>query len=175
MAKIIIPTINAMKTEGREYQGVLYAGLMITKSGPRVIEFNCRFGDPETQVLLPRLKSDLLPILIACANKTLAKEKAIWTSEACTCVVVASNGYPGKYEKGKVITGIDKVKKAIVFHAGTKLGDGKVVTSGGRVLGVSALGATIKESIDNAYKEIPLISFDGAYYRKDVGKKALKK
>ena len=143
LKKILAPTIDAMKKEGREYKGVLYAGLMITRNGPRVIEFNCRFGDPETQVILPRLKSDLIPILLGCIDGTLPAKEAKWKSDACTCVVIASKGYPSKYEKGKEIRGLKDITGATVFHAGTKKENGKILTSGRRVLGISALGSTI--------------------------------
>lgn len=175
---IMQPTIDAMKKEGREYKGVLYAGLMITKNGPKVLEFNARFGDPETQVILPRLETDLLPILLACINGTLAEQEVKWKESACTCVVMASGGYPEHYEKGKEIFGLEqaaKEKNAVVFHAGTKLENGKVLTNGGRVLGVTALGKNIKESIANAYNAVGKISFEKMHYRKDIGHRALER
>ena len=178
LEKIMRPTIEAMKKDGREYRGVLYAGLMITKDGPKVLEFNARFGDPETQVILPRLESDLLPVLFSCIDGTLAKQKVRWSKSACCCVVMASGGYPGSYEKGKEIFGLEKAAKlkgAVVFHAGTRLENGKVVSSGGRVLGVTALGGTIKQGIANAYKAVSRVSFEKAHFRKDIGQKALEK
>ena len=173
LTKIMRPMIDAMEKEGRTYKGILYAGLMITKDGPKIIEFNCRFGDPETQVILPRLESDLLPIMEGCIDGNLKEKEVVWKSDACTCVVLASGGYPGKYEKGKAINGMENVTNAIVFHAGTKENDGKTLTNGGRVLGVSALGESIANSIGQAYNGVGEISFDGIYYRKDIGQKAL--
>ncbi|MBN2066961.1 MAG: phosphoribosylamine--glycine ligase [Candidatus Diapherotrites archaeon] len=173
---IMQPTIDAMRKEGKEYKGVLYAGLMITKQGPKVLEFNCRFGDPETQAILPRLDSDLLPILQSCMGKTLSEQEVKWSSRACCCVVMASGGYPGKYEKGKGIFGLGEAAKlpaTVVFHAGTRQEASKVLSNGGRVLGVTALGDTIKESIANSYRAVDLIKFEGAYFRKDIGQKAL--
>ncbi len=173
---IMKPTVEAMKKEGRKYKGILYCGLMITKDGPKVVEFNCRFGDPETQALLMRLESDLAPILQACMDGTLAEQEVKWSKKAACCVVMASGGYPEKYEKGKEIAGLEEANslpETVVFHAGTSNADGKVVTAGGRVLGVTSLGATINESIGNAYKAVEKISFEGAQYRKDIGQKAL--
>ncbi len=178
MEKIMQPTINAMKKEGKEYRGVLYAGLMINKSGPKVLEFNCRFGDPETQVILPRLESDLLEIMLACINGTLAKQEINWSEDACTCVVIASGGYPDNYEKGKEIFGLEqaaRLKDTVVFHAGTKLENGRVLSSGGRVLGVTATGANIRESIVAAYNAVSKISFEKMHYRQDIGHRALKR
>ena len=176
LEKVMLPTVDAMKKEGREFKGVLYCGLMITEQGPRVVEFNCRFGDPETQVIIPRLESDLLPILQSCVNGTLAEQEVKWSNKACCCVAMASGGYPGKYEKGKEISGLEEttnLSETIVFHAGTKEENGKVLTNGGRVIGVTALGESIKQSIDNAYKAVELISFEDAHFRKDIGQKAL--
>jgi phosphoribosylamine--glycine ligase len=178
LEKIMKPAIEAMKKEGRPYKGVLYAGLMITKQGPKVVEFNCRFGDPEVQALLPRLDSDLAEILEACIDGNLSEKEVKWSEKACCCVVMASGGYPGKYEKGKEISGLEKAGEladTVVFHAGTKLAGEKVLTDGGRVLGVTALGGSIKESIDKAYKAVSLIGFEGAFYRKDIGQKALQR
>jgi len=173
--EIIKPTIDAMEKEGRKYKGVLYAGLMITKDGPKIIEFNCRFGDPEIQALMPRLNGDIIPILDACIDEKLGETNISWKDEACCCVVMASGGYPKSYEKGKEITGLEKIvgNEIVVFQAGTKEENGKILTNGGRVLGVSALGKTIQESIDNAYLGVGKISFEKAYFRKDIGKKAL--
>ena len=168
--------VDAMKKEGREYAGILYAGLMITENGPKVIEFNCRFGDPETQPLLMRLESDLVPILQSCMNKTLADQEIKWSEKAACCVVMASGGYPGSYEKGMEISGLEEanaLKETVVFHAGTKLDGETVLTNGGRVLGITSLGNSIKESIENAYKAVEKISFEKAYFRKDIGQKAL--
>ena len=178
LQKIMQPTVDALRKEGRLFKGVLYGGLMITAKGPKVIEFNCRFGDPETQVILPRLESDLVPILQGCIDGKLADKKVKWSKNACCCVAMASGGYPGHYEKGKEIKGLQDASKlpdTVVFHAGTKQENGKILSNGGRVLGVTALGKTIKESIGNAYKAVNLIKFEGAHYRKDIGQKALKR
>lgn len=168
--------IQGMKSDGIPYKGVLYAGLMITETGPRVVEFNCRFGDPETQVVLPRMKSDIVPLMLACCDGTLDEQELEWEDRECVTVVMASGGYPKSYEKGKVITGIDdaeSTEQCFVFHAGTKEADGQLVTSGGRVLNVTAYGQTIKEAIDTAYSGVSKIQFDDAFYRSDIGKKAL--
>ena len=148
---------------------------MVTKNGLKVVEFNCRFGDPETQVVLPRLKSDLLEIMLASAEGQLHTVKAEWDERPAVCIVLASGGYPGKYENGKEIKGLEeagKLKDVTVFHAGTALKDGKIVTNGGRVLGVTALGDDIKDALDKAYAAVKLISFDGMHYRKDIAKRA---
>lgn len=168
--------IHGMKADGNAYQGVLYAGLMMTETGPRVVEFNCRFGDPETQVVLPRMKSDIVPLMIACCDGTLAEQELEWEDRECVTVVMASGGYPGSYEKGKVITGIADAETAdscMVFHAGTKHVEGDLVTNGGRVLGVTAFGQTIAEAIDAAYEGVSKIHFDDAFHRNDIGKKSL--
>ncbi|WP_196594907.1 phosphoribosylamine--glycine ligase [Pectinatus sottacetonis] len=174
--KILEPIIAAMKTEGKKYKGCLYAGLMITPTGPKVIEFNARFGDPETQVVIPLLQSDLAEIMLSCIKGTLKGKKINWSNKAAVCVVLASGGYPHKYKKGITIKGLDKVAadKTLVFHAGTKEMEGEIVTNGGRVLGVVSIGNDIKEAIANAYKDIKTISFTDMYYRKDIGQKALK-
>jgi len=187
--KIVYRTIEGLAKEGLNYQGVLYAGIMITKEGPKVLEFNVRFGDPETQAILPRLKSDLLEVMLAAADGKLSKISRLgglnWDSRACVCVVCASGGYPGEYEKGKVITGLndaDKMQDVVVFHAGTKrptVGSSRYpsvqyLTNGGRVLGVTGLGNTIKEAIDRTYQAADKISFEGMHYRKDIGYRALK-
>jgi phosphoribosylamine--glycine ligase len=176
MNKIIYPMIKGMNLEGKPFKGVLYAGLMIHNGEPKVVEFNARFGDPETEVILPRLESDLVEIMLGCIGGTLLEKEIKWSNKACTGVVMAAKGYPGNYPKGDEITGIKKANStgAIVFQAGTKLNEGKIVTNGGRVLVVSALGDTIKESISNAYRGVREISFEGAQYRKDIGQKALK-
>ena len=172
--KILEPTIKAMKQEGYEYKGCLYAGLMITAEGPKVVEFNARFGDPETQVVLPLLESDLAEIMLACANGTLANCDIKWSKKAAVCVVMSAGGYPAKYEKGNEILGLDKAEKenVLVFHAGTAKKDGKIVTNGGRVLGVVALGDDIKTAVDKVYEDIKLIDFKDVYYRKDIAHRA---
>ena len=172
MDTIFLPTMNAMNAEGRKFKGCLYFGIMLTPDGPKVIEYNSRFGDPETQVVLPRLKTDLVDIIEAVANEKLSEIDVKWSDEACACVIIASGGYPGSYEKGKLISGLDKngqLDGATVIHAGTKLEDGKFYTSGGRVLGITAKGADLREALDRAYKSTEKVSFDGAFYRKDIG------
>lgn len=174
--RVFVPTIHALRREGLRYQGVLYAGLMITRNGPQVLEYNVRFGDPETQPLMMRMKSDLLPILAAAAEGKLGHSAIEWDPRPAICVVMASGGYPGDYEKKKPIEGLDRAARlpdVAVFHAGTTLSDGKVVTSGGRVLGVTAIGRTIAEAREKAYHAAGLIHFDGAQYRKDIGHRAL--
>lgn len=174
--KIVKNVIDAMKNEGTPYSGVLYAGFMLTPNGPKVLEFNCRFGDPETQVLLPLLNSDLFEICLSCVNKTLKPSLVTWKTGACATVVMASGGYPDSYPKGKVITGIEdanKLENIQVFHAGTALNDSGLVTSGGRVLAVSAWESTLESAIKSAYKGVEKISFDGMQYRKDIGLKGL--
>jgi len=166
-----------MAESGTPYTGVLYAGLMITDRGPKVIEFNCRFGDPEVQVVLPRMKNDLVPVLLACCDEALDEVSLEWEDGACVTVVMASGGYPGPYEKGKTIEGIPEAEShggAIVFHAGTGLSDGALVTNGGRVLNVTANGTDIPTAIANAYEAVKRIRFEKAHYRTDIGKKALK-
>ncbi|PKM83322.1 MAG: phosphoribosylamine--glycine ligase [Firmicutes bacterium HGW-Firmicutes-14] len=176
LEKILIPTVRGMKEEGRTYEGVLYAGLILTKDGPKVLEYNARFGDPETQAVLIRLESDLAEIIEGIVDKRLEGMEIKWRDEAAVCVVMASGGYPGSYDKGKVISGIREAEAAgaTVFHAGTAQKDGKIVNSGGRVLGVTALGQTIPEAINNVYKAVQKITWDGVQYRTDIGKKALK-
>jgi len=177
--KVIRRTIGGLAKEGIEYKGVLYAGIMITNNGPKTLEFNVRFGDPETQAILPRLKSDLLEVMLAVAEGKLSKFKNLeWDPRACVCVVCASGGYPGDYQKGKEITGLDeaaKIKDVVVFHAGTKKQGEKIVTSGGRVLGVTGLGDSIKGAIDNTYRAVEKINFGGLHYRRDIGRKAVEK
>ena len=172
MEKIFIPTINAMNAEGRTFKGCLYFGLMLTDNGPKVIEYNCRFGDPETQVVLPLLKSDLLTIMQSVTNGTLSDTKVEFSNGHAACVVMASAGYPVSYEKGYEIT-IPEDLLPNVYVAGAKLQDGKLLTSGGRVLGVTATSDTLKNAIDNSYKMVERISFDNAFYRHDIGAKAL--
>jgi phosphoribosylamine--glycine ligase len=170
---ILKPTARAMVKEGRLFRGILYAGLMITKDGPKTIEFNCRFGDPETQVVLPRLQTDLIDILLATVNGRLSEMDISWSEEAAVCVVLASGGYPGPYEKGLPIEGLTEVKQSMVFHAGTTLKDGRVVTNGGRLLGVTALGRDIAEARNKAYADIERIQYEGKHYRTDIAQKAL--
>jgi phosphoribosylamine--glycine ligase len=164
-------TVQAMFDEGRPYRGVLYPGLMVTDSGPQVLEYNCRFGDPETQVILPRLKTDLLEVLQAVVNNRLEGTVVEWSEEACVGVVLASGGYPGSYDTGFPIKGLDDVDPDVqVFHAGTKRGDdGALVTAGGRVLTVVATGATLAEAREKAYRNVKRIRFQGAHYRRDIG------
>ncbi|MBD8980230.1 MAG: phosphoribosylamine--glycine ligase [Clostridiales bacterium] len=175
MEKIFLPTIDAMNKEGRTFKGCLYFGLMLTPKGPKVIEYNCRFGDPETQVVLPRLKTDIIDIFEAINSGTLAELDIEWADEACACVIAASGGYPKSYPKGIEITGLENGQKdgVIVYHAGTAIKDGKLVTSGGRVLGVTALGSDLQQALDKAYSALDEIHFDNMHFRHDIGKKAL--
>lgn len=175
--EILKPTIAAMAKEGRTYRGCLYLGLMVTADGPKVVEFNARFGDPETQVVLPLLDSDLVAIMCACADGTLADVPIRWKDGAAVCVVLASGGYPGHYEKGQEIHGLADAEAmgALVFHAGTAMKAGKLVTNGGRVLGVVGRGADISSAVDAAYAAATKISFKDAYYRKDIAHRALER
>ncbi len=175
--KILKPMIAAMAKEGRPYQGCLYAGLMITEEGPKVVEFNARFGDPETQVVLPLLKGDLVKIMQACVDGTLDTAAVDWEDGAAVCVVMASGGYPKSYKKGYAIDGLKKAESlgTFVFHAGTAEKDGKVVTSGGRVLGVTARGGGIKEATEKAYKGVEAIRFTDEFHRKDIAHRALER
>lgn len=173
MDTIFLPTIAAMNQEGRPFKGCLYFGLMLTPNGPKVIEYNCRFGDPETQVVLPRLKSDLLEIMMAVRNECLSDVDIEWSDEAAACVVMASGGYPEKYEKGIEITGLNEngqIEGATVYHAGTKKENGKFYTNGGRVLGVTATDTTLEGALKKAYDAVSKIHFEGAHYRTDIGK-----
>ncbi len=172
MDTIFVPTVEAMNSEGRTFKGCLYFGLMLTKDGPKVIEYNCRFGDPETQVVLPLLESDLLDIMMHVSNGTLDKADVTFSSGAACCVVMASNGYPGKYETGFEIVENDGFN-ALCYYAGAKIKDGKVVTGGGRVLGVTATADTLENAIKEAYENVPYINFENAFYRKDIGQRAL--
>jgi len=176
---ILYPLVHGLKKQGITYRGVIYAGLMITEDGPKVLEFNVRMGDPETQPLLMRLKSDIVPLLAEVANGGSIKNIQLeWETGPSVCVVLASGGYPGSYEKGKIITGIDKAEALDgikVFHAGTRIHGTDIVTSGGRVLGVTAVGADLRSTIETAYRATELISFEKMYYRKDIGHKALKR
>ncbi len=175
MATIMQPTVEAMRMEGRLFQGILYAGLMLTAGGPRVLEFNARFGDPETQPLLMRLQSDIVPLFEACIDGTLNQCQVDWKPQSAVCVVMAAKGYPGAYEKGKAIHGLQEagqLSDVEVFHAGTKISDGEVVTNGGRVLGVTALGNDTAMAIAKSYEAVNQISWDGVHFRKDIGRKA---
>ena len=177
MDKIFLPTMNAMNAEGRTFEGCLYFGLMLTPDGPKVIEYNCRFGDPETQVVLPMLETDLTDIMEAIYNHRLSEIDVKWSLGSCACVVMASGGYPLSYPKGLEISGLNEngqLDGCEVFHAGTKLADGKFLTNGGRVLGVTAKGSTLKAAIDSAYAGVERIGFENAHYRKYIGQKALK-
>lgn len=173
MKHIFLPTIEAMNKEGRPFKGCLYFGLMLTPDGPKVIEYNCRFGDPETQVVLPRLKTDFIDIINAVIEGRLSELKIEWSQEACACVVMASGGYPAGYKKGLPITGLDaggQRNDAVVFHAGTRYANGTFYTNGGRVLGVTALAPTLDQALDKAYTAVSRIHFEDAHYRKDIGK-----
>lgn len=177
LERILRPIIQGMGEEGRPYKGVLYAGLMIHDGHPEALEFNARFGDPETQPVLMRMKGDIIPILEACIKGNLSQYQIEWESRASVCVVMASKGYPGDYEKGKTIHGLKEVsqmKDVFVFHAGTDIKDGQVITNGGRVLGVTGLGKDISRAIEKTYQAVKKISWDGVHYRKDIGRKALK-
>lgn len=178
--KVIYRTIDGLAKEGIDYKGVLYAGIMLTKEGPKTLEFNVRFGDPETEAILPRLESNLLEVMLATAEGKLSKISKSgglnWDNRACVCVVCSSKGYPGEYEKGKEISGLDdvsKMKDVVVFHSGTKKQNNKIITDGGRVLGVTGLGNTIKDAIDWTYDGVKKINFEGIHYRRDIGKKAV--
>ncbi len=175
MATVMQPTVDAMKMEGRLFQGILYAGLMLTEDGPKVLEFNARFGDPETQPLLMRMQSDIVPLFEACIDGTLDQCYVEWKPQSAVCVVLAAKGYPGPYEKGKVIHGLEMAEKLSdveVFHAGTQLSAGEVITSGGRVLGVTALGDDTAKAIITAYNSVEQISWDGGmHFRKDIGRR----
>ncbi len=175
--EIFVPVIDGLRRDGIEYQGVLYAGMMLTAAGPRVIEFNCRFGDPETQPLMMRLQTDLTDVLVAVAEGRLDEIDLKWDPRPAICVVASSKGYPGNYGKGVPITGIDKadaMPDVKVFHSGTAMVDGKLVTDGGRVLGVTALGNTIKDAQRRAYDAMKMIHFEGMHYRTDIGRQAVK-
>jgi len=182
LEKIVYRTMDGLAKEGVDYRGVLYAGVMITEQGPKTLEFNVRFGDPETQAILPRLKSDLVEVMLAASGGKLSHLRTLeWDNRACVCVVCAAGGYPGEYEKEKEISGLDEVAKmqdVIVFHAGTKKlqtlnSKLQTITNGGRVLGVTGLGDTIKEAINKTYQAVEKISFEGMHYRKDIGRRAL--
>ena len=174
MKEIFLPTLAAMRAEGCPFKGCLYFGLMVTPKGPKVIEYNCRFGDPETQVVLPLLKTDLLTIMQAVANETLEELKVEWYDKAAACVILASGGYPSHYEKGKAMTLPENTpENVVIYHAGDKLDGDRLVTSGGRVLGVTATAPTLKEALKDAYAAAETVSFEGKYMRRDIGKRAL--
>ncbi len=176
MREIFLPTMHAMNGENRTFRGCLYFGLMLTPNGPKVIEYNCRFGDPETQVVLPMLQTDLLDIMEAVEARTLSELPVEWKSGACACVILASGGYPEKYETGKEISGLDaqgQTAGASVYHAGTKLDGDVFLTAGGRVLGITAAGDTLREALDAAYAAAENVRFDGVHYRRDIGQRAL--
>ena len=176
MQDIVIPTISGLAEDGRRFQGVLYAGLMMTAQGPKVLEFNARFGDPECQVILARMRSDIVPLLKGVADGQLGETGVEWAREPACCVVMAAKGYPEKVETGQVIEGLDELKKesdVVIYHAATDLKDGKTVTVGGRVLGVTALGANLAAAVQRAYQAVESISFEGMQYRKDIGRQAL--
>ena len=177
MKEIFLPTMNAMKQEGCPFSGCLYFGLILTENGPKVIEYNSRFGDPETQSVLELLDGDLLEIMRACTNGTLTADMASWKDESAACVIEASGGYPGSYEKGKEIFGLDENGQAegvTVYHAGTTVKDGRYYTAGGRVLGITATGKTLQEALDRAYEGVKKITFEAMHVRHDIGAKALK-
>jgi phosphoribosylamine--glycine ligase len=176
MQEIVLPTIGGLAAEGRKYQGVLYVGLMITEQGPRVLEFNARFGDPETQVIMARMKSDIVPVLKGVAEGDLGGVKIEWAKDPAVCVVLAAKGYPDSAETGSEIRGLEDLQKEadiVVYHAATALKDGKLVSVGGRVLGVTALGQNLDAAVARAYEGVARISFDGMHFRKDIGRKAL--
>lgn len=174
MKTIFQPTVDALNAEGRTFRGCLYFGLMLTPEGPKVVEYNCRFGDPETQVVLPMLKSDLFTIMKACHDGTLADTDVEWADGACACVIEASGGYPQHYEKGYEISGLDEngqYEGVTVYHAGTKKADGKYLTNGGRVLGITATGKDLSEALEKAYATVEHITFKDMHYRTDIGRK----
>ena len=174
-SEIIAPTISGMKAEGNPYKGILYVGLMITKDGPKVVEYNCRFGDPECQVIVPAMKSDLLEVIISCTEGRLS-ETDIELDDLYRCtVVMVSGGYPQSYDKGKEISGVEKVDAGILFHAGTRIENGKLLTNGGRVLNMVGEGKSLQEAIDNSYTQVKKIGFEKAFFRNDIGAKGLKR
>jgi phosphoribosylamine--glycine ligase len=176
MHDIVLPTVKGLAAEGRRYQGVLYAGLMVTAQGPKVLEFNARFGDPETQVLMARLRSDIVPVLQGVAEGDVGDQRLEWAKEPAVCVVLAAPGYPGEVTTGGEIRGVESLaddKDRFVFHAATARKDGKLVTVGGRVLGVTALGANLELAIERVYDAVGKVSFEGMHYRRDIGRKAL--
>jgi len=169
---IVFPTINRMREEGRKFKGVLYVGLMLTDEGPKVLEYNCRFGDPETQVQMVRMESDLVELLGNAVDENVLKTEIAWNAKAAGCVVLAAGGYPQTYEKGKTISGLNEVSSIpgiIIFHAGTRLESGEYLTNGGRVLDVCASEPTLAQTMENIYAAVAAISFDGMQYRRDIG------
>jgi phosphoribosylamine--glycine ligase len=176
MQEVMVPTVAGLAAEGRRFQGVLFAGLMMTEAGPKVLEFNARFGDPETQVIMARMRTDIVPLLDQCAAGQIGDTPIEWSKEPAVCVVLASRGYPETPETGKTITGLDALKDwkdVVVYHAATKREDGQLKTVGGRVLGVTALGANLEAAIARAYEAIGCIQFEGMYCRRDIGHRAL--
>ncbi len=171
LEQILRPMVAGLRAEGMVYKGILYAGLMMDASGPRVVEFNCRLGDPETQCVLPRLKNDLLELMLAVTEETLDTQRLVWDPRFCLNVVMAAQGYPGSYTKGQPITGLEQA--GLVFHAGTSLREGQVLCAGGRVLNVVGLGTTLKNAIENTYQDVAKIHFEGAYFRRDIGQRVL--
>ena len=170
--KIMLPMVRAMQQEGRTYKGILYAGLMLTKTGPQILEFNARFGDPETQPLMVRMETDIIPLFEACIDGTLGQCQVNWRNKSSVCVVMTAEGYPGTYQKGEIISGLQNANstpEVVVFHAGTKEQDGKVLTNGGRVLGVTATGANTESAIQRAYDAVGKVNWRGVHYRKDIG------
>ena len=170
--KIMLPMVRAMQQEGRTYKGILYAGLMLTKTGPQILEFNARFGDPETQPLMVRMETDIIPLFEACIDGTLGQCQVNWKNKSSVCVVMTAEGYPGAYQKGEIISGLknaNSTPEVVVFHAGTKEQDGKVLTNGGRVLGVTATGANTESAIQRAYDAVGKVNWRGVHYRKDIG------
>jgi phosphoribosylamine--glycine ligase len=173
MDDIIVPVIEGLEKEGYTYEGVLYTGLMITRDGPRVLEFNCRFGDPEAQPIIMRLSSDIMEIIEGVVERRLGTVNVKWSANASVCIVMASGGYPDKYQNGKIISGLNEVAAmddVMVFHAGSAYDNENIVTTGGRVLGVTALGEDIGKAKDKAYEAVSKIYFDGMHYRKDIGR-----
>lgn len=179
MEEIFLPTMQAMNAEGRKFKGCLYFGLMLTPDGPRVIEYNSRFGDPEAQVVLPRLETDLAEIITAVAQERLGELEIKWSEKASACVILASGGYPGSYPKGLEIAGLDEkgqiaaMPEVTVYHAGTKRENGEFYTNGGRVLGLTALGDTLEEALETAYRAVDMVNFEGVMYRRDIGRRKL--
>jgi len=176
VTEIIEPTVRTMAQEGNPYTGTLYAGCMLTEEGPRLLEYNCRFGDPETQAVLPRMESDLVEVLLATVEGRLNEVEVSWRPEKCVCVIVASGGYPGKYDKGKPVTGLEEaagLDSTVIFHAGTAQRGGQYITNGGRVLGVTALGDTYQKARDSAYNAVGIIDFDCVYFRTDIAERAV--
>jgi len=169
--KIFRPTVDAMRAEGREFKGVIFFGLMLTADGPKVLEYNARFGDPEAQVVLPRMENDIVEVFLACVDGRLDQTELVFRPEACVCVMLASDGYPVSYEKGKEIRGLEKFdgrSDYLCFHSGTAVKDGKIVTNGGRVLGITALGSTLHEARAKAYEAVEWVDFDNKYFRHDI-------